>query len=66
MYAYNEINANLTEFQSKSSNKSITDLEAEESRIIQQYDDNDILGKVTHDLRTPFAKSIYNRSVTFD
>ncbi|ADR22922.1 hypothetical protein MATR_32290 [Marivirga tractuosa] len=54
--AYNEINANLTEFQSKSSNKSITDLEAEESRIIQQYDDNDILGKVTHDLRTPFAK----------
>jgi signal transduction histidine kinase len=54
--AYNEINANLTEFQSKSSSKSITDLEAEESRIIQQYDDNDILGKVTHDLRTPFAK----------
>ena len=54
--AYNEINANLTEFQSKSTNKSITDLEAEESRIIQQYDDNDILGKVTHDLRTPFAK----------
>ncbi len=54
--AYNEINANLSEFQSKSSNKSITDLEAEESRIIQQYYDNDILGKVTHDLRTPFAK----------
>ena len=54
--AYNEINANLTEFQSKSTSKSITDLEAEESRIIQQYDDNDILGKVTHDLRTPFAK----------
>ncbi|WMN06025.1 sensor histidine kinase [Marivirga arenosa] len=54
--AYNEINANLTEFQSKSSSKSITDLEAEESRIIQQYDNNDILGKVTHDLRTPFAK----------
>jgi signal transduction histidine kinase len=55
--AYDEINANLIEFQSKSSSKkSITDLEAEESRIIQQYDDNDILGKVTHDLRTPFAK----------
>lgn len=55
--AYDEINANLNEFQSKSSSKkSITDLEAEESRIIQQYDDNDILGKVTHDLRTPFAK----------
>jgi len=54
--AYNEINANLTEFQTKSSNKSITDLEAEESRIIQQYDNSDILGKVTHDLRTPFAK----------
>ena len=55
--AYDEINANLVEFQSKSSSKkSITDLEAEESRIIQQYDDNDILGKVTHDLRTPFAK----------
>lgn len=55
--AYDEINANLSEFQSKSSGKkSITDLEAEESRIIQQYDNNDILGKVTHDLRTPFAK----------
>ncbi|GAB3330403.1 hypothetical protein GCM10027429_07640 [Marivirga atlantica] len=54
--AYDEINANLTEFQTKSTTKSITDLEAEESRIIQQYDDNDILGKVTHDLRTPFAK----------
>ncbi|GAA5036030.1 hypothetical protein GCM10011506_31390 [Marivirga lumbricoides] len=55
--AYDEINANLSEFQSKSTGKkSITDLEAEESRIIQQYDNNDILGKVTHDLRTPFAK----------
>ncbi len=55
--AYDEINANLTEFQTKSTGKkSITDLEAEESRIIQQYDNNDILGKVTHDLRTPFAK----------
>lgn len=55
--AYDEINANLTEFQSKSSGqRSITDLEAEESRIIQQYDNDDILGKVTHDLRTPFAK----------
>jgi len=55
--AYDEINANLTEFQSKAhGSKSITDLEAEESRIIQQYDDKDILGKVTHDLRTPFAK----------
>ncbi|MBK6266820.1 HAMP domain-containing histidine kinase [Marivirga sp. S37H4] len=55
--AYDEINANLSEFQSKSTGKkSITDLEAEESRIIQQYDNNDIFGKVTHDLRTPFAK----------
>ncbi len=55
--AYDEINANLNEFQTKSTGKrSITDLEAEESRIIQQYDNTDILGKVTHDLRTPFAK----------
>ncbi len=55
--AYDEMNANLSVFQTKtSSSKSITDLEAEESRIIQQYDDKDILGKVTHDLRTPFAK----------
>ncbi len=55
--AYDEINANLTEFQTKSTGKkSITDLEAEESKIIQQYDNNDIFGKVTHDLRTPFAK----------
>lgn len=55
--AYDEIAANLNEIQVRSSKgKSITDLEAEESRIIQQYDDKDILGKVTHDLRTPFAK----------